>query len=194
MLFGTADLGDVGAGGHQHQHKFGSVESVLDVGGPSGSASDALGVEPGVEALFLQVYLQALGERGSVFAGVGEEDARLFRRWHWGDRPLSIQKQLPPTNCLRCRASDPGGVSSTTFGDYTPTARSEPPHKLAKQVPRSATLNSQGPVWSRFSPQWAAVTQVSSLAPLSPPLHFVGLSCVAPIGTRSVPHIATASN
>src|SRR5271165_3110061 len=96
MLFGTADLGDVGAGGHQHQHKFGSVESVLDVGGPSGSASDALGVEPGVEALFLQVYLQALGKRGSVFAGVGEEDARLGRRWHGTAKSLLTENLARP--------------------------------------------------------------------------------------------------
>ena len=55
----------------------------FDLVGPDGAAGDALGVEPGVEALFLQVFLQALGERGSVFAGVGDEDARWFRRWHW---------------------------------------------------------------------------------------------------------------
>ena len=50
QLFGTADLGDVGAGGHERQDEFGIVESVLDVGGPGGSALDALGVEPGIEA------------------------------------------------------------------------------------------------------------------------------------------------
>jgi hypothetical protein len=35
----------------------------------------ALCVEPGVEAFIVQVLLQSLRERGSVFAGVGDEYA-----------------------------------------------------------------------------------------------------------------------
>ena len=33
--------------------------------------------------------MEALRERGSVFAGVGDEDARLLRRWHWDFGPTA---------------------------------------------------------------------------------------------------------
>ena len=68
----------VPVGWEKHAARF---DHLVDLGAPNSAAIDALGVELGVKALFLQVHLQTLGERGSVFAGIGDEDARLLRRW-----------------------------------------------------------------------------------------------------------------
>ena len=68
--------------------------------------------------------MQALSERGSVFAGVGDEDARLLRRWHWGDRPLSTQKLAPPTNCCDVGLRLGPEMVTTTFGSRLRCVRS----------------------------------------------------------------------
>jgi hypothetical protein len=67
-LFGSADFRHVGARAHQRNHDAAQFDCLLDLRAPNPAAANALGVEPGVEALFLQVFLQALGERGSVLA------------------------------------------------------------------------------------------------------------------------------
>ena len=46
------------------------------------AAADALCAEPGVVALIRKSDLETLGERGSVFAGIGDEDAQWRKRWH----------------------------------------------------------------------------------------------------------------
>ena len=56
--------------------------SPFDFRAPHNATCEALSVEPRVTAFLRQVGLQALRERASVFAGVGDEDLRWFRRWH----------------------------------------------------------------------------------------------------------------
>ena len=87
-MLGTTDFRYVRALREQRDDILGLIEGGFDHVGPDRSTGDALLVEPGVEALFLKVTFQTLGERGSVFAGIGEEDVGGFRRWHDGDRPL----------------------------------------------------------------------------------------------------------
>jgi hypothetical protein len=44
--------------------------------------------------------MQALGERGSLFTSVRDEDARVVRRWHWTDvLSLSSHTSHRQENC-----------------------------------------------------------------------------------------------
>jgi hypothetical protein len=57
----------------QRKHDLARVDFVLDLGAPNGTAVNSLGVEPGIEAFFRKIELQALGQCGSVLAGIEDK-------------------------------------------------------------------------------------------------------------------------
>ena len=68
--------------GQQRDNVFGSVEGSLNLRSPSRATSDALRIEPCVEAFLRKIGLQSLREDRPVLAGVGNEDTGLLERWH----------------------------------------------------------------------------------------------------------------
>jgi hypothetical protein len=50
--------------------------------------------------------MQTLGESGSVFAGVGDEDTRRFRRWHGVTGHYRSRSWRRQQTCLWCRHHD----------------------------------------------------------------------------------------
>jgi len=80
QLPGTADGGFVGAGGEDGEHGGGAVGGLLDLACPGGAAVEAMGVQPGVEALGGEVVLELRREGGPVPVSVREKERSTRRR------------------------------------------------------------------------------------------------------------------